>query len=292
MRSRFGFGRALVLHVLGIAGVCAWAAPPAEASLARSLNQPISAYSASLFGKTSLTVTQKQTLTADPDEPLGGSTTATFDPSVVRFLGAGYGVGYLQGNDSPFDSGFGIEVTNALSPSGAADLDIFDDLETPNAFTPTGFLRVWYKLSGEGVGPTGKLTDSFDWQGSHQDFVHIGTDGPFGVDTHFFDFEYKEMDNDVIAEYSVFADPSTERHAFHPFGDPQFIQLPIDYVIAQNPNNPNGDRLEPGGDVEFQSADVAGTVPEPTSTALLCVVGVAGLTIRRRRTGLQRPRCA
>src|SRR5690349_20235488 len=91
VRAAFSFaGLAIVFAVSG------WVASDASASTAKSFGQPISSYSASLFGKTNLSSFELQTLTADPDEPQGGSTSTTFDPSKVHVTAAGYGTGYLQ----------------------------------------------------------------------------------------------------------------------------------------------------------------------------------------------------
>lgn len=284
MPAKFGSGWTASRGGWAVAGLfavaaCAWVTPAAHASLARSLSQPISAYSASLFGKTSLSSQQRQTLTADPDEPLGGSTSVTFDPAVVKVTDFGFGVGYLKADNSPFETGFGIEVVQAASPSGFALIDLGEYLELPGPHTVTGYLRCWFKISGEGVGPTGKLTDSFDWQNSHQDFVHLGTNGPFGVDTHYFDFEYLGMDNSVVAAYSVFADESTNRYAFTPAGPQPYTLLPTDYVIAQDQP---GVEIHPGGSVPFQAAGVEGTLPEPASTAAVVLSGIVCLARRRR----------
>src|SRR5688572_8776213 len=110
MRSNSSFARAAWCGALAaMAGMCGWAAPAAEAASARRLGQAISAYSASLFGKTGLSAFQQQTLACDPDEPLGGSTSVLYNPSVVQVTGFGFGPGYLVADNSPFASGVGIE---------------------------------------------------------------------------------------------------------------------------------------------------------------------------------------
>jgi hypothetical protein len=288
VRSTFGFVRAALGGGLAtIAVLCGWAAP-AEASLARQLGQPISAYSASLFGKTGLSSLQLQTLTCDPDEPLGGTTSATFDPSIVHIMGFGFGPGYLRGDDSPFASGFGIEVTDQLTPTGVALIDLGEFLETPGSFTPTGYLRAFFKISGEGVSQTGKLTDQFTFIGNHPDFIPLANDGPLGVDTHYYDFQYNEMDNSVEADYNVFADTSTTRYAFTPLGNTTYTLLPNDYVITQDAP---GLKIYPGGDVPFASASVAGTtanvsvVPLPAAVwgGMALLGGMGGVKLLRRR---------
>ena len=56
----------------------------------------------SVGGKTSLTASQKQTLACDPDEPLGGSTSATFDPAIVNVIDFGFGPGYYRSTVDTF----------------------------------------------------------------------------------------------------------------------------------------------------------------------------------------------
>jgi hypothetical protein len=284
MRSDVGFVRAAFLLggiAVGLA-LCGWAAPAAQASTAKRLGQPISSYSASLFGKQSLSSFELQTLTADPDEPQGGSTSATFDTSKVHVTGFGYGTGYLQANDSPFDSGFGIEIVSAGSPTGFAMIDLANYLETPGAFTPTGYLRCWFKLSAEGPGPTGKLTNQFEWQNNHVGFNSLGSNGPVGVDTHFFDFQRNTLEDTSNVPYTVFADTANNRYALNPANPSPFTLLPTDYITLQDA--PDEKYYAGTGAATFESATVAGAVPEPAAAAFGIVACAGALaTLRRRR---------
>jgi hypothetical protein len=276
VREAFSFGG----FAAAVIGMCGWATPAADASTAKRLGQPISQYSASLFGKTNPSSFELQTLTADPDEPQGGSTSVTYDPSIVHVIGSGYGTGYLKADNSPFVSGFGIEVLFDGSPSGTALIDLGDYLEVPGSFTPTGYLRTWFKLSPEGPGPTGKLTDQFEWENNHAGFMSLGSNGPTGVDTHFYDFIKNTANDPTPAPYSVFADTSTNRYAFTPLGTSTFTGLPTDYVILQDAPT---EEVHPGDGV-FEGASVAGAVPEPaTAAAIGLVVCVSALATRRRR---------
>jgi hypothetical protein len=256
-----------------------WATPVANASFARSSGGAISAYSASLFGKTGLSSRQVQTLTADPNEPLGGSTSVIYDIETVDVTDYGFGPGYLRGDDSPFGTGFGIEVIDPASPNGRALIDLADYLELPGSHTPTGYLRVYFKISGEGPMSTGKLTNDPVFNGFHPGYTQLDTDGPLGVDTHYYDFEYKTTDNSNSATYTVYADTNT-RYAFTPTGAATYTPLDTDYVITQDMP---GVQIHPGGDVPFEGAQVSGTIPEPTATALLAaVLGLRGLATRSR----------
>jgi MYXO-CTERM domain-containing protein len=282
----------VALPAFAVVGTVLLLGDPADASTARRLGQPISAYSASLFGKTNLTALQTQTLTADPDEPLVGSTSGTFNPAIVRVTDYGYGPGYeipiqppigLQAVvapalASPFISGFGIEVLFPASPNGAALIDINEYLEIPNSFTPTGYYRVWFAVGEGGVAATGKLTSDPTFLANHADYIPLGNDGPLGVDTHYLDFIYKEDDNTTAAAYRVFAEDADKHYAFTPFGNSQFTLLNSDFVVpADSPE----EVIRPGGDVPFQDANVAGTVPEPSFLGAIALGGLLG--VRRRR---------
>lgn len=259
--------------------MCGWATPVAHASLARSTGGAISAYSASLFGKTGLSSRQVQTLTADPDEPLGGSTSAVYDIETVDVTDFGFGPAYTKGDDSPFASGFGIEVIDSGSPNGRALIDLADYLELPSLHTPTGYLRVYFKITDEGVMSTGKLTNDPVFNSFHTGYSQLDTDGPFGVDTHYYDFEYKTTDNSNAASYTVYADTNT-RYIFTPGGATTYTPLDTDYVITQDMP---GVQIHPGGDVPFEGAQVSGTIPEPTATAFVAaVLGLMGVATRSR----------
>jgi hypothetical protein len=268
-RCRAGaFALALAFCWLGIA-------LPAEASLARRLGQPISAYSASLFGKTNLSSIQLQTLTADPDEPLAGSTSTDYDPVLVTVIGFGRGPGYIVNPGSPFSSGAGVEVIDAGSPNGKALIDLETFLGLSLKPAETGYLRFYFQISGEGPASTGKLTDDFQWSNDHADFDFLGTNGPVGVDTHFYEFMYKEPNDTTPASYRVYAEEADKHYTL---GDgPTYTLLNSDFVVTQD--DPENEQ-RPGGPVPFEAATVVGTVPEPAG---LCVLAAFALALRRRR---------
>lgn len=267
-----------------VAGLCAIVIgllcfqQPAEASFAKRTGQPISAYSASLFGKTNLSSLQLQTLTCDPDEPIEGSTSAQFNPGIVDVIGFGFGPGYEALASSPFPSGFGIEIFSSAHPSGQEVVDLGQFTAVPQGALPTGYLRAYFQLGPGGVGATGKLTENTQFQEMHPGFTLLDNDGPVGVDTHYFDFQYRTLDDSVAAPYSVFAEEANQHYVRDPNNPSQFILLDSDYVVAVDTPNTE-DR--PGGAIPFQSASVSGTIPEPASLGLLAL---AGLALRRRRS--------
>src|SRR5262245_2889478 len=129
---------------LGIAAAFAVFAPAETfAATAKRLGQPISAYSASLFGKKNLSATQTQTLTADPCDPLYGSTSVEYDIAVVDITGFGFGPGYEAlapiGRSGAAaaapPSGAAVEVTQS---GETFMLDLLDYLESPGGATQTG----------------------------------------------------------------------------------------------------------------------------------------------------------
>jgi hypothetical protein len=275
-------------HVRGAAAIVAavsiWfgCSSRAEASLARKLGQPISAYSASLFGKKGLNATQTQTLTSDPDEPLAGSTSTTYDPSIVTVTGFGRGPGYVINPESPFPSGAGVEILDGSSPNGKSMMDLIDFLNPPigkAAPVQTGYLRFYYQISGEGPASTGKLTNDFQWQQDHQGFSLIDNDGPLGVDTHFYEFSYLVPDDPRSATYHVFAELADKHYI--PGDEPGlYVPLNSDFVTTQD--SPD-EHLRPG-DIPFADATVSGSVPEPAAVSLLFgAAAIATLGRKRRR---------
>ena len=265
-----------LLRTLLAATVVASSAGSCLAAFAKSQGQPISAYSASLFGKKGLTAKQTQVLTCDPNEPLFGSTSASFDIDVVRVTGFGFGPGYMRWAEAPakFPSGAAIEllvVPVILDSAGgeaqaAADerVALMADLQAyikgEVAGTPTGYLQLYYQLND--VRNVGKLTpDGFQFLGSNAAI-------PGGVDTHYFEFEYLDGVSDArAASYLVFDDLGTR---------PGLNTL--DFMASAGEQGVETTR--PG---EVLDAAIAGTVPEPG--AVLLVAAAAAVFVGSRRRG-------
>jgi hypothetical protein len=267
-------------------------AQPADASLARKLGRPISDYSASLFGKTNLTSLQTQTLTSDPDQPLAGSTSADYIPGMVSVTGFGFGPGYERMTDSPFPSGFGVEIFQDGSPNGKVMVDLSIYLDSESTAAQTGYLRVFFQIGPDGVASTGKLTNDPTFLAHHPGYLNLDNDGPSDpaetdVDTHYYDFTYREMDPGP-ATYNVFASDADKHYILGPDG---YQQLDTDFVVTQDAPN---EQIHPGGAVPFGSASVSGTaVPEPSAgLVVLAGAGMIAGGARRRRCADPRPASA
>jgi hypothetical protein len=236
------------------------------AASARRLGRPISAYSASLFGKTFLNAQQQQTLACDPDEPLFGSTSVGYDPGLVHVTGFGYAEGYeappTSGDGSffsQFPSGAGIEIIRAGS---TIMVDLAQYLTPILTRAPgdveTGYLQLFWRRSSSGT-PGHYIPPDEDFIGSNSAF-------PDGVDTHFFNFEYLPgIPDEIPASYRVF--DSLQRISGNR----------VDLMASGDPNNP--DLTQPG---EIIDAVIFGTaVPEPSALALVVLWG--GWALRRHR---------
>jgi hypothetical protein len=238
-----------------------------HAATAKKFGQPISAYSASLFGKTNLSATQTQTLCADPDEPLFGSTSIEYDIGIVKVTGFGYGPGYeppiilgLNQNLSSTPSGAQIELFNGEN-TFMMDLKQYLDSPPTGGITPTGYLQAfWNRKDGESGGKD--IPDGEAFLG--------GTAAlPGGVDTNFFTFEYLPgVPNTIPASYRVFDSPTARPNG----GE-------VDFMASGNRQSPEFTR--PG---EIVDAIISGTVvPEPAALSLLVFAGALGVARRRVR---------
>jgi hypothetical protein len=238
-----------------------------------------------LFGKTNLTALQTQTLTSDPDEPVSGSTSTQYDPSIVTVTGFGLGPGYVS-ISSPFESGAGVEVLDSGSPDGKVVMDLgqFLELESINQAPPqTGYLRAYFKISDEGFGPTGKLTNDVTWQQNHQGYTMLDDNGPVGVDTHFYEFSYLLPDDPRPASYRVFAEDANLHYIQDPTNPSQYDLLDSDFVVTQDAPD---EQQRPGGVVPFEDASVSGSaVPEPAGAGLLLGAAAFAALARKRRRG-------
>jgi hypothetical protein len=234
------------------------------AASALKLGRSISAYSASLFGKTNLSAAQKQTLACDPDEPLFGSTSVEYDVGVVRVTGFGYAEGYeappTEGSfSSPFPSGAGIEIIRNGSPI-MVDLGqyLLPVITRAPGDIETGYLQLFWRRFASGT-PGHYIPPDEDFLGSNS----AVTDG---VDTHFFNFEYRPgIPDQIPASYRVF--DSLQRSSGNQ----------VDVMASGDPNNPQ--LTQPGAIID---AVISGTaVPEP-GTVVLALAGFGATLIRRR----------
>lgn len=250
----------------------------ADAATAKSLGQPISAYSASLFGKTNPSARQTQTLTADPEGPLYGATSVAYDPGVVSVTGFGFGPAYVRSFLTPkeFPSGASVELDFSNVPSldrpaditgggNAAITDMVDLTQyLSGSFHPavreTGYLQLFY--GKDEVGSPGKYTPPGE--------TPIASNAPIpgGVDTHYFTFEYNVgIPDSIPASYRVFDDFGTRASGNR-----------TDYMASGDFGNP--DITLPG---EIVDAVVSGTIPEPGSFTLLALGGAWAAVLLNRR---------
>lgn len=281
LTSRAGRRTYLVAFIAG----CLGASPDAaDAATARSFGQPISGYSAKLFGKTNLTGRQTQTLTADPEAPLYGATSVEYDPAVVSITGFGFGPAYIRSFLTPaeFQSGAAIELdfsdvpvsirqqaedvgggVDHVSSTDMVDLGQYLDGALPPQVKETGYLQLFYEL--DEVGQPGTFTPP--------DETLIGSNAPVpgGVDTHFFTFEYNDgIPNSIPASYRVFDD----------FGARTSGNI-TDFMASGDPNNP--DITEPG---EIVDAVIFGTIPEPAGLGLVAIAMYACASRTRRASNI------
>jgi hypothetical protein len=146
-----------------------------------------SGYSANLSSNPTI---RKQQLLCDPSEPIAGSTSVTYDPTLVHLTAIEPGPGY---DNEAFQAFVEVEVedggpilTLAPGPESAPSEGPTTVLQPLNSFLDaplgpeTGFVQVKYQLDSEGG--AGQLP--FD-----EGFTPIGHVGPVGVDTHGITFE-------------------------------------------------------------------------------------------------------
>ncbi len=234
-----------------------------QAALAKKLGQPISAYSASLFGKTGLNATQTQTLTCDPDGPLNGSTSVLYDAEIVHATSFGFGPGYQRwsGTSGEYPSGFAIEISDA---GGRRLTDLAGYLANPVG-NETGYIQSFYELFNDAI--TGHIPPP-------PGYILLDSDPSdpanpsAGVDTHFFEFEYRsEFTNANPASYTIFASDTRTDSNTAP-----------DFMTSQDPTQP----VFGPGDVE--SAFVSGTIGVPEPGALVAAFpALLALAFRRPR---------
>ena len=235
----------------------------ASASTAKRLGRPYSAYSASLFGKTNLNATQTQTLCADPENPLFGSTSVQYDVGVVNITGYGFAQGYKRwggtGQEPTPESGAAIEVQQG-GERFMVDLAQYLESEQSSA-VETGYVQMFWQYDGE--------SETGHYIPEGEKFLGFNSASTEGVDTHFFTFAYKEgVPDEVPASYRVY-----DETVFRGTGNR------IDFMAFGDPTKP--DFTEPG---EIVDAVISGTVvPEPATAGLLLVAGGMALMRRSRR---------
>ena len=145
---------------------------------------------------------RKQQLACDPDDPISGSTSTRYDPSVVTLSNLFFGPGYTGRGVVEVDIGDGVRVLQ----------DIGSFLDTPRG-SETGYAQVFYSRRGQEVpggnpAPAGGAGGQIPVPAGY--FVN-DTDGVEGVDTHGFEFTYLDVPDTTVAEYTIFAAEQGER---------------------------------------------------------------------------------
>lgn len=233
----------LPLRALGVAGCLVLLPSVSEGAIARQ--QGLSGYSGTLSSVSSIL---QQQLICDPEAPLRGATSTSYDPSLVTLVGLQAGPGYAVGGAVELiDIGSEtIFFQNLFGPGG------YFDTPAPNA-VETGLARVIYEQIGEPgqINPVGQLLAE-----------NKGVTGIDGIDTHAFLFEAVPgvgLPLLNLAQYEIFAGPN-------------------DYMDLLDDNG-EVVRLGPG-----DISPVVVGVPEPAGLGLLGAAGlVLGARIRRRR---------
>jgi hypothetical protein len=243
---------------------------PAETFAVAALKAglPISAYSASLFGRKNLNAQQRQILACDPADPTFGSTSVDYDIGVVKIVGFGFGPGYqrVDAPSSTAPSGAHIEV---IRSGGLTMVDLQQHILNPfPGDIPTGYVQAFWELVDPVNGTGGSIPNP-------EGFTFLAANDPLpgGVDTHFFEFEYLSNIPDTIpASYRVY-DSTIQR------GGQSFAGR-IDSITVEDPNNPGQTiTTAPGSIVD---AVIFGTIPEPRCAALALVGGTLMLVRRWR----------
>jgi hypothetical protein len=196
---------------------------------------------------------RKQQLLCDPQDPLRGSSSTTYDPTVSRLtqinpvaLTPNDGYVITQAVVAVSDNGF-VDVTN-LANSGMP-------FSVPDQI---GYVQVFWESTasppsaavGSGLAPNYELRD----QG-----------GVEGVDTHRLEFDYLPASDTVVATYTTYADPGRDNGG-----------------MGIRPDSLTSPLFTPNtvGPAQIAPVTVSGPlVPEPSGLALL---GLGALAVARR----------
>lgn len=182
-----------IFIVLAVVVCMGFAADASEAALAKAAGG--SGFSGKLSKNKAI---RKQQLICDPESPTAGSTSVSYDPSVVTLSGLEFGPGY-----------FGSGQVEIYSDETFLLVDI-DDWLAEKFGQETGYVQVQYSepmvIDSEA---TIQEIGGFD-HGKipvPTSYLTIDTDGPESVDTHAFLFDYlANVSDDAIAKYTIYAD--------------------------------------------------------------------------------------
>ena len=181
MLKMLGMLKTRTLAVAAAAVLFAAGAGTSHAALSRATGG--AGFSGTL--STNPTIRQQQLL-ADPDDPIFGSSSVLYDASIVSLVGFSFGPGYMGSG--------AVEVINQ-----SEELTFMQELNSfllNPAGEQTGYVQVqFFKVAG-----TGQIEIA-------EGFEAADEDGPAGVDTHQFFFEYLEgVSPTTVATYTIYAD--------------------------------------------------------------------------------------
>jgi len=140
---------------------------------------------------------RKQQLICDPDEPVSGSLSVSYNPAVVTLSALIFGPGYGGSGSIEIDNGEGTQMVSLGSwlaePFGTQTGYVQVSFSEPIITIDNAPAAAAPSTHGQITPPTGYLT--------------IDNDGPVAVDTHAFFFDYlPNVPDATIATYTIFAD--------------------------------------------------------------------------------------
>lgn len=225
--------------------------------MAAARAQGLSGYSGTLSTNTSI---RQQQLICDPDEPVQGSTSVSYDASKVTLLDVQPGPGY--GNESfqvlvevlPYSEGESFPILVPLNSVSDVGFE-------------TGYVQIRYVKSGE----AGQVTPD-------EGYTIVDEGGVDGVDTNYLYFALRsEVPDDATVSYTIFAAPA----GTHSNNEEDFL------AINDADGNPTiifgPDDLSPA----FVSTDTAPTVAPLDPITVL--EGADGLALHASATDAETP---
>lgn len=244
--------RLRALALLAVVACMGLSSNVAEAALAKA--QGGSGFSGTLSSNKAI---RKQQLIADPDYPTSGSTSTTYDPSVVSFSGINFGPGY-----------YGWVYIEIHTDGYTFLVNANDWLADPYG-NETGYLQVFYTDNPPGF--TAAATSNKGQITPPSGYLLAARGGPTAVDTHAMFFDYlTEVSDDTIAEYTIYADAGSRQNS-------------ADYMEGVDDEG-NPFRLGPNDIAPVTVRGSLNVVPLPPAV-LIGGITMAGIAVVRRFRG-------
>lgn len=173
------------LIVLAMVGVIGFSAQQSDGALAAA------AGGSGLSGKLAKNkAIRKQQLIADPDEPTSGSISVSYNPGIVTLSGLMFGPGYTGSGVVEIDNGDGVSL-----------VDINGYIAKPFG-AETGYVQVFFS---EPTQNPSFIPPAHGEMAVAPGYTTIDSDGPVAVDTHGLFFDYLDIPDSTVAEYTIFA---------------------------------------------------------------------------------------